>query len=146
MFSKAIVKTPCQNMIYGITSSEMGIPDFTRALKQHQSYIKALKKCGLEVVVMERDENFPDSVFIEDTALLTPKCAVIMRPGVESRRGETESVAELLTHYYKNMETIHAPGTIEAGDIMMGNHSCSRNHRSRRHYDGWESLLYWLVK
>jgi len=123
MFTKAIVRTPCSNIVKGITSANLGLPDYLTALEQHKNYINSLKKCGLEVFIIEADENFSDSTFIEDTALLTPKCAIIMRPGAISRRGETESVAEFLKDHYKRLETISEPGTIEAGDIMMvGSH------------------------
>ena len=123
MFTKAIVRTPCKNIVKGITSANLGLPDYSTTLEQHQNYVEALKKCGLEVIIMEADENYPDSTFIEDTALLTPFCAVIMRPGVKSRIGETESVTEFLKDYYEKIEIIPESGTIEAGDIMMvGNH------------------------
>lgn len=123
MFTKAIVRTPCKNIAKGITSANLGLPDYSTTLEQHQNYVKALKKCGLEVINMEAVENYPDSVFIEDTALLTPYCAIIMRPGAKSRIGETESVAEFLKDHFEKIEAIYEPGTIEAGDIMkVGTH------------------------
>jgi dimethylargininase len=123
MFTKAIVKTPCRNIVKGITSAKPGQPDYLTALEQHKNYVNSLTKCGIEVIIMEADENYPDSVFIEDTALLTPFCAIIMRPGAKSRIGETESVAEFLKDHFDKIEAIAAPGTIEAGDIMkIGTH------------------------
>lgn len=92
-------------------------------MKQHEAYIETLKKCGVEVTVLEADEKYRDSCFIEDVALLTKKCAIITRPGALSRRGEIAGLREILGKFYKNIEKIEAPGTIEAGDIMMvGNH------------------------
>lgn len=123
MFTKAIVRTPCKNIAKGITTANLGLPDYKLAIKQHKNYIEALKKCGLEVFILDADENFPDSTFIEDAALITPACAIIMRPGAKSRRGETDSVAEFLKDHFENMEAISATETVEAGDIMMvGNH------------------------
>lgn len=119
MFTKAIVRTPCRNMINGITSANLGLPEYNKALEQHQNYIYALKNCGLEVIIMEADENYPDSTFIEDTALLTPNCAIIMRPGTPSRRGEIDAVVVLLKDHFDNIESISELGTIEAGDVMM---------------------------
>lgn len=119
MFTKAFVRRPCKGLEAGITTANLGLPDFTKALEQHQHYVNALKKCGLDVIILEADENFPDSTFIEDTALLTPHCAVIMRPGAQSRRGEITAVAELLKDHFENIEAISSPGTVEAGDIMM---------------------------
>ncbi|MCB2219767.1 MAG: N(G),N(G)-dimethylarginine dimethylaminohydrolase [Bacteroidetes bacterium] len=118
-FTQAIVKRPCRNMIHGLTSAGLGIPDFQKALVQHDGYIEALKQCGLEVTILDADERFPDSVFIEDIALLTPECAIIMLPGAPSRMAETDGMESVLKRFYTNIESIQPPGNIEAGDIMM---------------------------
>jgi dimethylargininase len=123
MFTKAIVRKPGKSIINGLTTADFGKPDFQKAIEQHASYVKALKSCGLEVHELPADENFPDSTFVEDVALLTPRCAVITNPGAQSRKGEILSMKEVLKEYYKDIEEIRSPGTIEAGDIMMvGNH------------------------
>lgn len=123
MFTKAIVKTPCKNLINGLTSANLDLPDYEKALDQHNQYINALKQCGLEVIVLAPDEEFPDSTFVEDPALLTPQCAIITNPGAESRRGETESIKIAVSDFYDNIEFVEAPGNVKAGDIMMvGSH------------------------
>ncbi len=123
MFSKAIVKRPCKNMVNGITEAGMGLPDYQKALNQHDDYIKALENCGLEVFILEPDQTFPDSVFIEDTCLITRACTVITRPGADSRRGEIRSVEQAVRSLDLPLESIKAPGTLDAGDIMMvGDH------------------------
>ena len=119
MFTNAIVKTPCRNMINGITTAAMGKPDYELALKQHEDYIHALKKCGLAVMVLDPDENFPDSTFIEDTCLITPRCAIITNPGADSRKGETIRVSEAVKGLGLPLERIQNPGTLDAGDVMM---------------------------
>ena len=68
-------------MVDGLTTAGLGIPDYKKALVQHSNYIEALQKCGLKITVLEADENFPDSTFVEDVALLTPECAIITNPG-----------------------------------------------------------------
>lgn len=122
-FTKAIVKLPCRNLIYGLTESSEGTPDFEFAMQQHSEYIDSLEYCGLYVMVLPEDENFPDSTFVEDVALLIPDCAIIMRPGTPSRRDETVSVKKVVNELYNKIYEIVEPGTIDAGDIMMvGNH------------------------
>ena len=122
-FSKALVRKPGQSLPGGLTTSNLGAPDYTLATLQHQAYIRALESCGLEVILMEADEHYPNSTFIEDTALLTPQAAIITRPGAPSRRGETAAVRKVLENHYKRIETIEPPGTLEGGDIMMvGSH------------------------
>ncbi len=123
MFRHAIVRRPCEEMVHGITSSNLGRPDYKKALLQHDAYIDALLSCGLGVTVIDADNDYPDSTFVEDVALCTPKCCVITRPGVASRRGERDGVKEVIREWYENVEIIREPGTLEAGDIMMaGSH------------------------
>lgn len=123
MFKRAIVRTPGKSMIKGLTTANLGLPDYDKALVQHAGYINALKDCGLEVLILEKDEQYPDSTFVEDTALLTKDCAIIMNPGAPSRKGETAAFKNILKNYYDNIEEVSEPGTVEAGDIMMvGSH------------------------
>ena len=122
-FNKAIVKKPCENLIKGLTTANLGIPNFGLALKQHKQYIEVLESCGLEVTVLEADNDFPDSTFVEDTAILTSKCAIITNPGAESRKGETEKIKKVVSGFYENIEFIKQPGTVDGGDVMMvGSH------------------------
>ena len=113
-------------MTEGITSApELGKPDYDLALKQHDSYIEALKKCGVEVTILPADEAFPDSCFVEDTAVLTRRCAIITNPGAGSRNREILTMIPEIRKFYKEeqIEYIKAPGTLEGGDVMMvGDH------------------------
>jgi dimethylargininase len=118
-FTHAIVKSPCKNLANGLTSAGLGIADFQRATCQHKAYIDALENLGLNVKILEPDEQFPDSTFVEDTALLTPEIAILTRPGAISRRGEVTAIKKAIKCYYDEVETIVAPGTVDAGDIMM---------------------------
>ena len=119
MFTKAIVRTPCRALVNGLSSANLGPPDYRRALLQHADYIEALKECGLQVTVLPADENFPDSTFVEDVALMTPRCAILTNPGAPSRTLEGLSMLKTIREFYANVELIEAPGTVEAGDIMM---------------------------
>lgn len=113
-------------MVEGITSApELGKPDYALALAQHDSYIEALKACGVAVTILDADEAFPDSCFVEDTAVLTKKCAIISNPGAASRNQETLNMIPVIKQFYSEdvIEYIKAPGTLEGGDIMMvGDH------------------------
>ena len=123
MFTKAIVRIPCRNLVDGLTTANLGNPDYDLAIIQHQKYLQALKDCGLEVITLEADETYSDSTFVEDTALLTPHCAIITNPGAPSRKGEILDMKKVLIGLYGKVEEIKDPGTLEAGDVMMvGNH------------------------
>ncbi len=122
MFKNIIVRIPCQAVTEGITSApELGKPDYENAVKQHAAYIEALKQCGVEVTVLPADERFPDSCFVEDTAVLTEKCAVISNPDAATRTKETEDMIPVIRRFYPDdrIEYIKAPGTMEGGDVMM---------------------------
>ena len=123
MFSHAIVRKPGRSMIKGITKANLGIPDYHIAVEQHKSYVSVLRHWGLKVKELEADENYPDSTFVEDTALLTPHCAIITNPGEPSRIGEIIGIKKVIQEYYSEIKEILSHGTVEAGDIMMvGNH------------------------
>lgn len=119
MFTRAIVRTPCQAMVNGISNADLGVPDYKKALVQHAHYIAALEECGLQVKVLPPDQDFPDSAFVEDTALLTPRCAILAKPGAPTRALETGSILIAIHEFYADVEIIEAPGTVDAGDIMM---------------------------
>jgi dimethylargininase len=123
MFRNAIVLKPSPSIKDGLSSSNLGVPDFFLASEQHSRYIMTLQHLGLDVKVLPGKDMFPDSTFIEDIALCTPECAVIANPGALSRQKETVGITQILKEFYKCIEEISSPGTLEAGDVMMvGNH------------------------
>jgi dimethylargininase len=94
-----------------------GPPDVDLALEQHARYVQALRDRGLEVIQMPPDEAYPDGTFVEDTAIVTERGAVLTCPGAPSRRGEVQSVAHCLRNYYAQRQAIEAPGTVDGGDV-----------------------------
>lgn len=122
-FTKAIVRVPGASMVDGLTSADLGKPDYPKALEQHAAYVRVLRSCGLRVTVLPPDEAFPDSTFVEDTALVTPTGAIIMRLGTDARRGETAAMEQVLREFFPKVERVVSPATVEAGDIMtVGSH------------------------
>lgn len=140
-FTKAIVRTPGRSMITGLSKANLGVPDYARALQQHRAYIAALEACGLDVLVLDAEEAFPDSTFVEDTALLTPQCAIISRPAACSRRGETENIRPVLEGFYAQVEKIAAPGTLDGGDVMQVGQHCYIGISSRTNPAGAGQLI-----
>ncbi len=118
MFKHAIVRKPAKNFREGITSSKLGEPDYNNAILQHSYYIRALKKCGLNIIQLDADERFPDSTFVEDTAVVNKDLAIISNLGVLSRKGEELEIRKVLEKFYDNIEIIKNPGTLEGGDIL----------------------------
>lgn len=91
--------------------------DIARAVAQHESYVRALEDLGCTIVQASPQPELPDAVFVEDAAVVVGEIAVITRPGAESRRGETASIAGLLARY-RPVATIDEPGTLDGGDVL----------------------------
>jgi dimethylargininase len=119
-FTKAIVRLPGENFSQGLTmSGSPSGPDFRKALEQHAAYCRALAACGVEVIVMSADPDYPDGTFVEDTFVIAERVAIATRPGARTRIGEVESVIETLRSFRPQFERIEAPGTVDGGDICQ---------------------------
>jgi dimethylargininase len=119
MFAEAIVKAVPETIDAGITSANLGKPDYEKAREQHYHYVGALERCGLNVTVLGADNRYPDSVFVEDTAVVTDRCAIIARPGAMDRQGEVHEIEDVLSGLYENVELIVSPGTLDGGDVLQ---------------------------
>jgi dimethylargininase len=116
-FTRAIVRTPAASFASGLSSAAEGAPDLNLALVQHAAYVRALRECGLDVTSLEPDAAYPDGTFVEDTAIMTGRGAILMRPGAPSREGEVRGMAQCLRNFYQQLPAISAPGTVDGGDI-----------------------------
>ena len=116
-FTRAIVRRPGSTFASGLTAANEGPPDLATALEQHARYCDALIRCGLHLTHLEADEAFPDGTFVEDTAVVTGRGAILTRPGAPSRSGEVDSVAAALRMFYGHVQPIAGPGTVDGGDV-----------------------------
>lgn len=148
MFKNVIVRVPSASISDGLTSADLGQPIYEKALVQHENYVSALTKTGVTVTVLEPKNQFPDSCFVEDVALCTSKCAIITRPGAETRRQEAElaDMRATLEQLYDHVEQIEAPGTVEAGDIMMVGDHFYIGESARTNRAGGEQMIQILEK
>src|SRR5438876_269207 len=123
MFTRAIVRPPAPNFADGLTTVDLGPPDYQRALKQHENYCAALERCGLTLIRLAVDPRYPDSTFVEDTAVLANQRAVLTRPGASSREGEVANIRDALADFYPSTLSINSPATLDGGDVCAaGNH------------------------
>lgn len=91
--------------------------DVDNARAQHRAYERALADAGYRVERLPASADMPDSVFIEDIAIVVDELAIITRPGAESRRIEIPAVADALAPY-RPLSAITAPGTLDGGDVL----------------------------
>lgn len=91
--------------------------DVAQATVQHHAYRRALEALGCRVLALPAEADLPDSVFVEDAAIVLDEVAVLTRPGAASRRGEVPSIADALRDW-RPLLAIKAPGTIDGGDVL----------------------------
>ena len=100
-----------------LTHVERVVIDVERARQQHVEYERALVEAGCTVQRIAATDDLPDSVFVEDAALIFPEIAVITRPGAESRRPETASVEQAVMQY-RPISRLTEPATLDGGDVL----------------------------
>ena len=110
-----------------------------RARAQHRLYEDLLMELGCHLHRLTTEPELPDSVFVEDTAIALNDLAVITRPGAESRRSETASVAAVLKHYRK-LFYIGPPGTLDGGDVLQIGKTLFVGLSQRSNAEGIEQL------
>lgn len=119
-FTHAITRKPAASIIAGLRAVDTGTPDLATMQAHHADYIATLRETGATVIELEALEAYPDSVFVEDTALCLPSGAVVMRPGAPSRLGEAAEMAPHLAALYGEIRSISgADSFIEGGDVLM---------------------------
>jgi len=91
--------------------------DLTRAQEQHEAYERLLAKLGARVISLPAEPELPDSMFVEDPAIVLDELGVILPMGTESRRREAVSLAEELRKY-RTLQYVRLPGTLEGGDVL----------------------------
>jgi len=113
--------------------------DVAKAVEQHRCYEECLARLGVRIVRLPAEPDLPDSVFVEDTAIVLDELAIITRPGATSRRAETESVADLLSDF-RPLKFIQSPATLEGGDVMRVDRTLYTGLSARTNLEGIEQL------
>ncbi|MGH8632448.1 MAG: dimethylarginine dimethylaminohydrolase family protein [Burkholderiales bacterium] len=113
--------------------------DVRRAAQQHQSYEECLRGLGCDVRSLPEEPELPDSVFVEDAAVVLDEVAVTTRPGAESRRAETDSIARALGPH-RQLLRIETPGTLDGGDALLFGRTLYVGKTSRSNSEGIAQL------
>jgi len=92
--------------------------DLELARGQHRDYVNSLLDLGIKVIELPEEPDLPDSVFVEDTAVILPEVAIITRPGADSRKFETDSITRVLAPY-RRLVRITEPATLDGGDVLV---------------------------
>jgi dimethylargininase len=113
--------------------------NYERACAQHKQYEEALHSLGMKIISLDAEADLPDSVFVEDVALVLDECAVMLNPGASSRRPEVASVEKALASY-REIFHIQPPGTVDGGDILRVDKTIYIGLSSRSTEDAIEQL------
>jgi dimethylargininase len=117
-FNSAIVRTPGSSVVNGLRATPGPTPVFETILSEHRAYIAALRSAGVDVTVLDALERFPDSIFVEDPALVFTQAAILLRPGAPSRIAETAELAPVLESRFPRLLKL-ADGYADGGDILV---------------------------
>lgn len=119
-FTQAIVRQPALSLAAGITTQQLGTPDIELARQQHALYIEALESLGVTVTVLDALEEYPDSCFVEDVAIIHKGTAIITRPAATSRRSEINYIRELLAAKMSIVELCDCDDAfVDGGDVLI---------------------------
>jgi dimethylargininase len=117
-FNSAIVRTPGKSVVNGLRANAGPAPRFEGVLAEHLSYVAALRAAGVRVTVLDAVEHFPDSIFVEDPALVFSQAAVLLRPGAPSRMAEAQELSATLAARFPEVLQL-SDGYADGGDILV---------------------------
>jgi dimethylargininase len=118
--------------------------DLAKAREQHRAYELLLEKLGAHVISLPPEPDLPDSMFVEDPAVVLDEVAIILPLGTPSRRAEAVSLANALSKF-RNLLYIHAPGTLEGGDVLRVGRTLFVGLSSRTNAEGIRQLAALLA-
>ncbi|MDH7785903.1 dimethylargininase [Ochrobactrum sp. 19YEA23] len=118
-FNSAIVRTPGRSVINGLRADDRGNPTYEGVKEEHEAYVQALRQAGVEVTALPPMAEFPDSIFVEDPALVFHEGAVLLRPGAPTRVGETAEIEPVLRSLFERVVPLASPGFADGGDVLV---------------------------
>jgi dimethylargininase len=114
-------------------------------MRQHARYCAALQQCGLAITTLEADLRYPDSTFVEDTAVITPRAAILTRPGARTREGEVDAIRSTIGGFFRAVLEIEKPGTLDGGDICEADGHFFLGLSQRTNEEGVRQLAGYLA-
>lgn len=118
-FNAAIVRKPGASVVDGLRADDRGNPTHAGVMAEHEAYVAALRTAGVDVTVLPPLEDFPDSIFVEDPALVFTQGAIMLRPGAATRAGETAEIAPVLQSMFETVLDLPTPGFADGGDVLV---------------------------
>ena len=145
-FDSALVRTPARSVVDGLRADDRGDPSYDGVVREHQAYVAALRAAGVEVTVLPPLEAFPDSLFVEDPALVFAEGAILLRPGADARAGEVAEIAPTLGEIFDTVLELPSAGFADGGDVLLTPKGVMIGLSARTDRVGAEALLACLDK
>jgi dimethylargininase len=120
-FDSALVRQPARSVIHGLSSQSGPRPLFEAIEAEHAQYVRALEECGLSVERLPPLEDYPDSIFVEDPALVLGNAAILLRPGAQTRLGEVTGIESALSRRFERVLRLQT-GFADGGDMLLTPH------------------------
>ena len=140
-FDSALVRSPARSVVHGLRADDRGDPSYEGVVREHLGYIAALRAAGVEVTVLPPLEAFPDSVFVEDPALVFTEGAILLRPGADARTGEVVEIGPALREIFDTVLELPSPGFADGGDVLLTPKGVMIGLSARTDRVGAEALL-----
>jgi dimethylargininase len=144
-FTHAIVRKPARSVVAGLRAGGGPDPSFEGVADEHAGYCAALVNAGVAVTILPALESFPDSVFVEDPALVFGDGAILLRPGAKSRAGEVAHIEPALRDKFETVLSLD-DGCADGGDILAAPERVMIGLSARTDKKGAEGLMRLLAK
>ena len=145
-FDQALVRSPAPSVVEGLRAIDRGAPSFAGIEAEHTAYVAALEAAGVRVERLGPLPAFPDSVFVEDPALVFPEGAIVLRPGAAARFGEATEIAPALRRRFGAVFELPPPGFADGGDVLVTPGAVMIGLSARTDRTGAEALIAMLDK
>ena len=144
-FDLALVREPSRSVVLGLRAQDRGSPTYEGVKAEHEAYVAALRTAGVEVTVLPPLEAFPDSIFIEDPALVFTEGAIVLRPGAPTRAGEAAAVEPVLRPLFRTVLELPS-GFADGGDVLVTPRRVFIGRSARTDAAGAQALADCLTK
>jgi dimethylargininase len=145
-FNSVIVRAPSRSVVNGLRADDRGNPTYDGVKAEHDAYIAAMRAAGVEVTILPALEAFPDSLFVEDPAVVFSEGAILLRPGAASRVDETKEITPTLRAMFQTVLDLPTPGFADGGDVLTTPKSVMIGLSARTDKTGAEGLAACIGK
>jgi dimethylargininase len=118
-YTNAIVRTPAPSVVDGLRADGGEGPSYEGVLAEHAAYVETLRGLGLQVDVLAPADDFPDSIFVEDPALVFTEGAIVLNLAAPSRAAEAALIAPELEKRFDRVLRMIGPGHADGGDVLV---------------------------